>query len=345
MRVGAVVRSKRKVKVGINGFGRIGRLVYRIMHSRREEFEVVHINDLTSADMLAHLLKYDTAHGRFDPSVTSAEGKITVEGKTIGITAQKDPAQIPWGQLGCEFVIEASGAFRKKDQLEKHIAGGAKKVVLTAPAKGELDTFVLGVNGDQVTGKHTIVSNASCTTNALAPMAKVLQDSFGIKRGLMTTVHAITNDQRLLDLPHDDYRRARAAGFNIVPTSTGAASAVGLVLPALKGKLNGMALRVPVMDGSLVDLTVELNKSATKESINAALKAAAEGPLKGVMLYTHDEIVSSDIVGMPESSIIDAELTEVMDGTMAKVFAWYDNEWGYSNRVADLVAHMSNVGG
>jgi glyceraldehyde 3-phosphate dehydrogenase len=344
MRIGATVKSKRKVKVGINGFGRIGRLVYRILHARKDEFEVVHINDLTSADMLAHLLKYDTAHGRFDAAVSSSEGKLTVDGKSIGIGASKDPATITWGSLGAELVIEASGAFRKKDQLEKHIAGGAKKVILTSPAKGALDTFVLGVNGEGLAAKHTIVSNASCTTNALAPMAKVLHEKFGIKRGLMTTVHAITNDQRLLDLPHDDFRRARAAPFNIVPTSTGAASALGEVIPQLKGKLNGMALRVPVMDGSLVDLTVELEKKTTKEEINAAFKAASEGPLKGILLYMPDELVSSDIVGMPESSIIDAELTDVMDGTLAKCFAWYDNEWGYSNRVVDLAAAMANLG-
>ncbi|MBX3466955.1 MAG: type I glyceraldehyde-3-phosphate dehydrogenase [Planctomycetes bacterium] len=345
-RVGAVIKAKRKVKVGINGFGRIGRLVYRICHARSDEFEVVHVNDLTDAETLGYLLKYDTVHGRFAGDVKAAGDHLVVDGKRLGISAEKDPTKIKWGEVGAEIVIEATGVFRKREQLAKHLEGGARKVILTAPAKGALDaTVVIGVNDHQLTPQHTIVSNASCTTNALAPLAKVLHEKFGIKRGLMTTVHAITNDQRLLDLPHDALRRTRAAGNNIVPTTTGAASAVGEVLPALKGKLNGMALRVPVPDGSVVDLTAELEKSVTIEEVNAALEAAAAGALKGVMVYTRDEIVSSDIVGEPQSSIIDSALTDVQDGTMVKTFAWYDNEWGYSNRVVDLAALMANLEG
>jgi glyceraldehyde 3-phosphate dehydrogenase len=346
-RVGGVVRAKRKIRVGINGFGRIGRLVYRIASARPDEFEVVHVNDLTDAETLAYLLKYDSAHGRFQGDVRAVDEKsISAGGKTFTISAERDPSAIKWGDKGVELVVESTGVFRKMDQLQKHKQGGAKKVILSAPAKGALDaTVVIGVNEDALTPKHTIVSNASCTTNALAPLAKVLHDSFGIKRGLMTTVHAYTNDQRLLDLPHDNMRRSRAAGANVVPTSTGAASAIGEVIPALKGRLNGMALRVPVTDGSIVDLTVDLEKGATKEEINAALKKAAEGRLKGIMVYTEDELVSSDIVGQPESSIVDAKLTEVQDGSMVKAFAWYDNEWGYSNRVVDLIALLGNLEG
>ena len=346
-RVGPVIKAKRKVKVGINGFGRIGRLVYRIAHARPDEFEVVHINDLTDAETLGYLLKYDTVHGRFAGAVEVAdEQHLLVDGKRLSISAERDPTAIKWGDKGVEVVVEATGVFRKREQLQKHLQGGARKVILTAPAKGDLDaTVVIGVNDKVLTPQHAIVSNASCTTNALAPLAMVLHEKFGIRRGLMTTVHAITNDQRLLDLPHDALRRTRAAGNNIVPTTTGAASAVGLVLPALKGKLNGMALRVPVPDGSIVDLTAELERPATKEEINAALEEAARGPLKGVMVFTTDEIVSSDIVGQPESSIIDAQLTSVQDGTLIKAFAWYDNEWGYSNRVVDLVALMANLEG
>lgn len=346
-RVGPVIKAKRKVKIGINGFGRIGRLVYRIAHARPDEFEVVHVNDLTDAETLGYLLKYDTVHGRFGGEVQVKDDKtLLVDGKALSISAEKDPTQIKWGERGVEIVVESTGVFRKKEQLQKHIDGGARKVILTAPAKGALDaTVVIGVNDKDLTPQHKIVSNASCTTNALAPLAKVLHEKFGIRRGLMTTVHAVTNDQRLLDLPHDALRRTRAAGNNIVPTTTGAASAVGEVLPALKGRLNGLALRVPVPDGSIVDLTVELEKKVKKEDVNAALEEAARGPLKGVMVFTKDEIVSSDIVGQPESSIVDAQLTEELDGTMVKAFAWYDNEWGYSNRVVDLVALMANLEG
>ena len=346
MRTSAFVKAKRKLRIGINGFGRIGRLVFRIAEARPDEFEVVRINDLTDAETLAYLLKYDTVHGRFDGEVSHEEGAIHVNGRRIGISAERDPSAVKWGDLGVELVVEATGVFRSADKLQKHLDGGAKKVVLTAPAKGELDaTIVLGVNHDVLGPQHKLVSNASCTTNALAPVAKVLHETFGLKRGLMTTVHAFTNDQRLLDLPHDNLRRSRAAANNIVPTSTGAASAVGLVLPALKGRLNGMALRVPVPDGSLVDLTAELEKPADKKAINAALKAAAEGALKNVMVYTDDEVVSSDVVGFPASSLVDGQLTEVIDGNLTKTFAWYDNEWGYSNRVCDLLALMGNLGG
>ncbi len=346
-RVGPVIKAKRKVKVGINGFGRIGRLVYRIAHARPDEFEVVHVNDLTDAETLGYLLKYDTVHGRFNGDVQVKDDRtLLVDGKPLSISAEKDPTAIKWGDRGVEVVVEATGVFRKKEQLQKHIDGGARKVILTAPAKGPLDmTVVIGVNDKDLTPQHKIVSNASCTTNALAPLAKVLHEKFGIVRGLMTTVHAVTNDQRLLDLPHDALRRTRAAGNNIVPTTTGAASAVGEVLPALKGRLNGLALRVPVPDGSIVDLTVELEKKVDAKQVNAALEEAARGPLKGVMVFTSDEIVSSDIVGQPESSIVDAKLTESLDGSMVKAFAWYDNEWGYSNRVVDLAALMANLEG
>jgi glyceraldehyde 3-phosphate dehydrogenase len=345
-RVGTVIKAKRRIKVGINGFGRIGRLVFRICHARQGEFEVVHVNDLTDAETLGYLLKYDTVHGRFPGEVSAADDKhLLVDGKKLSISAERDPSKITWGDLGVEIVVDSTGVFRSKDKLEAHLRGGAKKVILSAPSKGPLDmTVVIGVNDKELSPEHKIVSNASCTTNALAPLAKILNDKFGIQRGLMTTVHAMTNDQRLLDLPHDNLRRSRAAANNIVPTTTGAASAVGEVLPALKGKLNGMALRVPVPDGSVVDLTTDLNRKVTKEEVNAALKEAANGPLEGVMVYTDDEIVSTDIVGQPESSIIDGQLTEVLDGNMVKTFAWYDNEWGYSNRVVDLIALMGNVG-
>ena len=345
MRVGAVVRSKRRVKVGINGFGRIGRLVFRAAWARQEEFEVVWVNDLTDEGTLAYLLTYDSVHRRFAGTVSSEKGALIVDGKKIRVTAERDPANLKWSELGVELVIEASGVFRGKDKAGKHLAGGAKRVIVTAPAKGEIDgTFVVGVNDAALKPEHTVVSNASCTTNCLAPVAKVLQESFGIKRGLMTTIHAFTNDQRLLDLPHDDYRRARAAPANIVPTATGAAKAVGLVLPELKGKFNGMAVRVPVTDGSLIDLVAELDRKVTKEEVNAAMKKAAEGPLKGILRYTEDELVSSDIVGEPESSVFDASSTDVMGDTMVKVLAWYDNEWAYSCRCLDLAALMANQG-
>jgi glyceraldehyde 3-phosphate dehydrogenase len=345
-KVGAVIRAKKKVRVGINGFGRIGRLFFRIAYARPEELEVVWVNDLTDDPTMEYLLKYDTVFGRFDGKLDpGGKGEFFIDGKRVLVTGEKDPANLKWGDLGVDIVLESTGHFRSKDKAAKHLAGGAKKVIISAPAKGEVDaTVVIGVNHEQLTGAHRIVSNASCTTNALAPMAKVLDDAFGIRRGLMTTVHAFTNDQRLLDLPHDALRRARAAANNIVPTTTGAASAVGEVLPRLKGKLDGLSMRVPVPDGSIVDLTADLNAKPSDEEINAALRKAAEGPMKGILACEPDEIVSSDVIGRPESSVIDLQSTMTIDGDMAKVMAWYDNEWGYSNRCADLAALLSNVG-
>ena len=326
------------VRIGINGFGRIGRNVFRILNAR-EDLEVVAINDLTDTKTLADLLRYDTVAGRFDGQVEVGDGTMTVDGKEIRTLAERDPAALPWGDLGVDFVVEATGIFRARAQCQMHIDAGAKKVVLTVPPKDEIDNMVvLGVNCDTLTADHNIVSNASCTTNCLAPLAKVLHDSFGIKRGLMNTIHAYTNDQRILDLPHSDLRRARAAAQNIIPTSTGAARAVGKVLPELNGKLDGMSMRVPVPCGSVVDLVAEVEKTVSVEEINAAVKAAAEGPLQGVLQYSEDPLVSSDILGNPHSSIFDAQSTMVMDNNMVKVVSWYDNEWGYSNRVCDLIA-------
>ena len=328
------------VRVGINGFGRIGRLVFREMQ-KRDGIEVVGINDLTNAKTLAHLLKYDSVHKKFDGEVSAKDDSIVVNGKEIKIYAEKDPANLPWGELGVDIVVEATGVFRKKEQISKHIEAGAKKVVLTVPAKDEIDnTIVLGVNDDELKADDKIVSNASCTTNCLAPVAKVLNDEFGIVKGLMTTVHAYTNDQRILDLPHSDLRRARSAAVSIIPTTTGAAKAVGKVIPELNGKLNGFAMRVPTPDGSVVDLTVELEKDVTAEEVNAAVKKAAEGPMKGILEYTEDPIVSVDIVGNSHSSIFDAGMT-MATGNMVKILSWYDNEWGYSVRVVDLVEKMA----
>lgn len=331
------------IKVGINGFGRIGRLVYRELLERKG-FEVVQINDITTADVLAHLLKYDSIHGKFKGNVSATSDAIIVNGKSIKVSAEKDPANLPWKNLGVEAVVEATGVFRKKADIAKHIQAGAKKVVLTVPAKDEIDaTIVLGVNDDMLKDEHQIVSNASCTTNCLAPVVKVLHDKFGIVRGLMTTVHAYTNDQKILDLPHKDLRRARAAAVSIIPTTTGAAKAVGIVIPELKGKLDGFALRVPVSDGSVVDLVAELKQSVTVEQVNAEMKKAAEGSLKGILEYTEEPLVSCDIVGNPHSSIFDALSTMVMDGNMVKVVSWYDNEWGYSCRVVDLLVKMFSL--
>ena len=332
--------TQMSVRVGINGFGRIGRLVFREME-KRDGIEVVAINDLTDAKTLAHLLKYDSVHKKFDGEVSAKESSIVVNGREIKISAEKDPANLPWAELNVDVVVEATGVFRKKAQIEKHIEAGAKKVVLTVPAKDAIDnTIVLGVNDAELKDSDKIVSNASCTTNCLAPVAKVLNDEFGVVKGLMTTVHAYTNDQKILDLPHSDLRRARAAAVSIIPTTTGAAAAVGKVIPALNGKLNGMAMRVPTPDGSVVDLTVELEKEVTKEDVNAAMKKAAEGPLKGILEYTEDPIVSIDIVGNSHSSIFDSGMT-MADGKMVKILSWYDNEYGYSCRVVDLVAKMA----
>ncbi|WP_080873373.1 type I glyceraldehyde-3-phosphate dehydrogenase [Oceanobacillus timonensis] len=332
------------VKVGINGFGRIGRNVFR-QALNNDQVEVVAINDLTDANMLAHLLKYDSNHGKLDEEVSVNGSNIVVGGKEITVLSEKDPANLGWGDLGVEIVIESTGIFTSKEGAEKHIQAGAKKVVISAPAKGEDLTMVMGVNDDQYDpAKHHVVSNASCTTNCLAPFAKVLHDNFGIKRGLMTTIHSYTNDQQILDLPHKDYRRARAAAQNIIPTSTGAAKAVGLVLPELDGKLNGNAVRVPTSDGSLTDLVAELDKNVTAEDINNAMKEAAQGELKGILEYTEDPIVSSDIVGNTHSSIFDSLSTIVMEDNLVKVVSWYDNEMGYSSRCVDLAVFMAEKG-
>jgi glyceraldehyde 3-phosphate dehydrogenase len=323
------------MKVGINGFGRIGRQVFRILHSRG--VEVALINDLTDNKTLAHLLKYDSIYGRFPGEVAYDDQYLYVDGKAIRATAVKDPKEIPWAEAGVGVVIESTGVFTDADKAKAHLEGGAKKVIITAPAKGEDITIVMGVNHEAYDpSQHHIISNASCTTNSLAPVMKVLEEAFGVEKALMTTVHSYTNDQRVLDLPHKDLRRARAAAINIIPTTTGAAKATALVLPSLKGRFDGMALRVPTATGSISDITALLKREVTAEEVNAALKAAAEGPLKGILAYTEDEIVLQDIVMDPHSSIVDAKLTKAL-GNMVKVFAWYDNEWGYANRVADLV--------
>ncbi|MDR0514062.1 MAG: type I glyceraldehyde-3-phosphate dehydrogenase [Coriobacteriaceae bacterium] len=330
------------VKVGINGFGRIGRLVFRAM-AKDPELEVVAINDLGDIPTMAHLLKYDSIHGRAFKEVVATDEGFIADGHAVKVLSEREPANLPWGSLGVDIVVESTGFFTDGEKAKAHIQAGAKKVIISAPAKNEDITIVLGVNDqDYDKDAHHIVSNASCTTNCLAPVAKVLLDSFGIKRGYMNTIHAYTNDQKILDLPHKDLRRARAAALSMIPTTTGAARAVSLVLPALKGKLDGFATRVPTPDGSMVDLTVELEREATAEQINAAMKAAAEGPMAGILAYTTDEIVSVDIVGDPHSSTFDSKLTMVLggEGNFVKVIAWYDNEWGYSNRVADLAKMM-----
>ncbi len=330
------------VKIGINGFGRIGRNYFRAALAKGSDLEIVAVNDLTDNKTLAHLLKYDSITGRLDATVEFDEEKIVVNGKEIKVYSERDPANLPWGELGVDIVIESTGFFTNAADARKHIEAGAKKVLISAPAKGEDATFVMGVNEDLYDpANHHIISNASCTTNCLAPLAKVFNDEFGIERGLMTTVHAYTADQNLQDGPHSDLRRARAAAVNIVPTSTGAAKAIGLVLPELKGKLDGFALRVPVPTGSITDLTVESSRPVTVEEVKAAYKAAAEGPLKGILLYTEDEIVSSDIVTDPHSSIFDAGLLRVM-GNQVKLVSWYDNEWGYSNRLVDLTEYVAD---
>ena len=325
------------IKVGINGFGRIGRNFFRALLVSGADVQVVGINDLTDTKTLAHLLKYDSILGRIGVPVEAGDGQITVDGRVIPVFAERDPAALPWAKVGADVVIESTGFFTNADDARKHVTAGAKKVIISAPAKGEDITIVMGVNdADYDPATDVIISNASCTTNCLAPMAKVIDDAFGIERGLMTTIHAYTNDQSILDFPHSDLRRARAAAVNMIPTSTGAAKAIALVLPHLKGKLDGYAMRVPVPTGSATDLTVELKTPATKEQINAAIKAAADGPMKGILQYTEDPIVSTDIVTDPASCIFDAGLTNA-NGNMVKVLGWYDNEWGYSNRLVDLV--------
>jgi glyceraldehyde 3-phosphate dehydrogenase len=332
------------IRVGINGFGRIGRSVFRIL-AEREDMVVVAINDLFENEQLAYLLKYDTMMRVFPKEVTSDDEALYVDGKKIVMTAERDPAAIPWGALGVEIVIESTGVFTKRAQLEKHLVGGAKRVILTVPASDEIDaTIVVGVNDETLKPGDRLVSNASCTTNCLAPLAKILDDRFGIEEGFITTVHAYTNDQRLADVPHKDFRRSRAAAENIIPTTTGAARAVGKVLPRLKGKLDGMAMRVPVPDGSIVDLVCRLRSKPSAAAINAAVKEAAEGSLQKIVEYSEVPLVSSDIIGNPHSSIFDALSTHAAEDGYAKVVAWYDNEWGYSNRVVDLIERMAALG-
>ncbi len=329
------------VKVGINGFGRIGRNFFRAAY-KDPSLQIVAVNDITDAKTLAHLLKYDSVHGRFEASVEVRENAIVVNGKQVQVLACKDAADLPWGKLGVEIVIECTGRYTDRDGAGKHIAAGAKRVIISAPAKGEDGTFVMGVNEKTFDpAKHFILSNASCTTNCLAPVAKVLLDTFGIERGLMTTIHAYTNDQKILDLPHKDLRRARAAAVSMIPTTTGAAKAVSLVIPELKGRLDGMAIRVPTPNVSVVDLTVELAKSATAEEINAAMKKASEGPMKGILEYVDEPLVSIDFNHDPASSSFDALSTKVIGGKMVKVLSWYDNEWGYSCRLVDLAKYIS----
>lgn len=326
------------MKVAINGFGRIGRLAFKVLNEK-SNVEVVAINDLTDTKTLAHLLKYDSVHGKFNGTVDSDGQNIIVNGKAIRVYAEMDPANLPWGELGIDVVLESTGRFLDNEGAGKHLTAGAKKVVISAPAKGDIKTVVLGVNDETLTGEETILSNASCTTNCLAPMVKVLDDNFGVESGFMTTIHAYTSDQRLQDAPHSDLRRARAAAYSIIPTSTGAAKAVGLVLPHLAGKLNGNAMRVPIPDGSVTDFTVVLKNAATAEEVNAKFKEAAAGAMKGVLEYTEDPIVSIDIVGNSHSCIFDSALTQVIGNTV-KVVGWYDNEAGYSNRAADLIERI-----
>ncbi len=330
------------IKVGINGFGRIGRLTFRAL-LKKENVEVVAINDLTDSKTLAHLLKYDSIHGKFPGTVMVEGDYLVINGKKIRVYAEKDPANLPWGILGVTTVLECTGIFRNREKLSRHLTAGAKKVLLSVPSdnKDDVDaTIVLGVNDHLLTPDMQLISNASCTTNCLAPIAKVLNDNFGLVRGLMNTTHSYTNDQIILDAPHKDLRRARAAAMSIIPTKTGAAKAIGLVIPELEGKLDGFAVRVPTPDGSLVDLTCELARNTTKEEINAAMKAAADGPMKGVLEYTEDPIVSVDIIGNTHSSVFDSELTKVLGGNFIKIISWYDNENGYSCRMADLVVKM-----
>ncbi len=328
------------IRIGINGFGRIGRNVFRALEVQRAagsaDIEVLAVNDITDTKTLAHLLRYDSVLGRFDGTVEATDDALTVNGRTISALAEKDPANLPWGDLGVDVVIESSGIFTDGESASKHLKAGAKKVVISAPAKGEDLTVVMGINDSMYDGSQTILSNASCTTNCVAPMIKVLHDAFGLQTGFMTTVHAYTGDQTIQDAPHKDLRRGRAAASNIIPTTTGAAQATALALPELEGKLNGIAMRVPVIDGSVTDLTATLESDVTVESVNAAFRSAAEGELSNIMVYTEDPIVSSDIVGTPASCTFDAGMTKVLGNRTVKIIGWYDNEWGYSNRVVDL---------
>ncbi|MBN2414340.1 type I glyceraldehyde-3-phosphate dehydrogenase [bacterium] len=329
------------MKLAINGFGRIGRLVFRAA-STRKDIEIVAVNDLTDAATLAHLLKYDSVHGRFPGEVHADGNSIVVDGRAVRVLSEKNPAALPWKALGIDVAVESTGIFRKRDQIAAHLEAGARKVLLSVPAKDQIDaTIVLGVNDDDLKPEHAIVSNASCTTNCLAPVAKVLHETFGIKKGLMTTIHAYTNDQKILDLPHSDLRRARAAAMSMIPTTTGAAKAVGKVIPDLNGKLNGMAVRVPTPDGSMVDLVAELEKPATADEINAAVKRYAEGPMKGILQYSDEPLVSVDIIGNPHSSVFDSLSTMTIGDNLVKIISWYDNEYGYSCRMVDLIEKMA----
>lgn len=327
-----------KKQIAINGFGRIGRLVFRIIQER-DDMEVVSINDLTDVETLAHLLKYDSAQGRFDGEIAVAGGDIVVNGTLVKVLSERNPADLPWGSMNIDVVVESTGVFRSYDSAYSHIEAGAKKVIISAPGSGDLKTVVMGVNEDILDGSEQIVSNASCTTNCLAPMVKVLNDEFGLESGFITTIHAYTSDQMLQDAPHSDLRRSRAAGVSMIPTSTGAAAAVGLVLPELKGRLDGLAIRVPTLTGSITDLTAELSQNVTVEEVNAAMRKAAEGPLRGVMQYCEDPIVSADIVGDAHSCIFDSGLTKVSKNNV-KIFGWYDNEFGYASRVVDLANRL-----
>jgi len=332
------------IRVGINGFGRIGRLVFRIA-MKRPEVEVVAVNDITDAATLAHLLKYDSVHGKYDGSIEVKDNSFIVDGKEIKVMAERDPSKLPWKEMNVDVAVESTGVFRTRDKVAMHLDAGAKKVLLSVPAKDEIDaTIVLGVNDEDLKPEHKVVSNASCTTNCLAPVVKVLHDSFGIEQGLMTTIHSYTNDQRILDLPHKDLRRARSAAVSMIPTTTGAAKAVGKVIPDLNGKLNGMAVRVPTPDASLVDLVAELKKDVTIDDINSAMKSYADGKMKGILEYCTDPVVSVDIIGNPHSSIFDSLATMMMGKRMVKIISWYDNEWGYSNRMVDLLIKMANIG-
>lgn len=332
-------------KIAINGFGRIGRTIMRIA-KMRGHYDVVAVNDLATADQLAYAFKYDSIHGTYPGSVNLHEDQMIIDGDPFKVLSESEPANLPWEDMGVDYVIESSGAFRYLEDLEKHLTAGAKRLILTVPAKDELEaTLVTGVNDHVVTPQTKIISNASCTTNCAAPLAKVLHDNFVIKRGLLTTVHAYTSSQRLIDSPHKDKRRSRNAATNIVPTSTGAAKAIGLVIPELKGKLDGLAMRVPVPDGSIVDMTVELESAVSVEQVNEAMRQAASGAMKNILAYSEEEIVSSDIIGDSHSSIFDSQLTQVMDGNLVKVVSWYDNEWGYSTRVEELIGRLAKLDG
>jgi glyceraldehyde 3-phosphate dehydrogenase len=330
------------IRVGINGFGRIGRMFFRAALNHKDTLEIVAVNDITDAPTLAHLLKYDSIHRTLIQEVKAEGGSIFIDGKPLKVLAERDPAKLPWKDLGVQVVVESTGLFTSKEAASKHIGAGASKVVISAPADGADVTLCMGVNHETFdSSKHTIISNASCTTNCLAPVAKVLDDTFGVQHGLMTTVHSYTSDQVLQDGPHKDLRRGRAAALSMIPTSTGAAKAIGLVLPALKGKLDGIAVRVPTPNVSVIDLTAVVTKDADEKSVNAAMKAAADGPLKGILQYCAEQLVSTDFTGNPHSSIFDAPLTKVIDKRLVKIFSWYDNEWGYSNRLADVTAYVA----